>query len=184
MLGLVRYLFSENIIVFLQSHGNPFFDLLFLSITNLFSEPGLLLLSSIIFWCFDKKTGIRLMYLTLFSAFTAILAKFIFGMPRPPEYLYKTNANGFGFPSGHVLATSVFWGYLSGRLKNLPVLIMAAASILAVSLSRVYLGVHYVGDVAGGILFGLLIVLIALKIEPGILKLSKGLDIKSSGMAP
>ncbi len=179
MLTPVHFLFSENINIYLHRIGSPFFDLLFLAISALLSEQGLLLLSSIIFWCFDKKTGIRLMYLTLFSAYAAIFAKSIFGMPRPPEYLHKTPANGFGFPSGHVLATSGFWGYLGGRSKNPIVIKFAAASILAISLSRVYLGVHYVGDVAGGILFGLSIVLIALKIEPGILKLLKGLDRRS-----
>ena len=179
MFTTVHFLFSENINIYLQDIGNPFLDFLFLAISAIFSEPGLLLLSSIIFWCFDKGIGIRLMYLTLLSAFVAIFAKSIFGMPRPPEYLHKTPANGFGFPSGHVLPTSGFWGYLVVRLKNPPVIIMAATSIIAISLSRVYLGVHYVGDVAGGILFGLSIVLITLRTEPGILKLLKGLERKS-----
>jgi membrane-associated phospholipid phosphatase len=53
-------------------------------------------------------------------------------MPRPLEYLHKTPENGFGFPSGHVLTTFGFWGYLGSRLKNPSAIIIAAASILAV----------------------------------------------------
>jgi len=36
-------------------------------------------------------------------------------------------------------------------------IIIGAAAVVLVSLSRVYLGVHYIGDVIAGILFGLLI---------------------------
>ncbi|MFA4936635.1 MAG: phosphatase PAP2 family protein, partial [Candidatus Methanoperedens sp.] len=42
-------------------------------------------------------------------------------------------------------------------------------AIFSISLSRIYLGVHYVGDVMGGIIFGLLIAIISFKAESGII---------------
>jgi len=166
--GPLGFLFSEDINIYLQGIGNPFIDLLFLAVTNIFSEPGFLLIATVIFWCFDKKTGIRLMYVVLLSSFIAIFAKNLFGMPRPPEYLQKIKEPGFGFPSGHALISSGFWGYLAGNVKNPRIVIFGAASILAVSLSRIYLGVHYAGDVLGGIVLGLLTAFILLKTESGI----------------
>ncbi|VVB87873.1 Undecaprenyl-diphosphatase [uncultured archaeon] len=164
-IGPVQFLFNENINIYFQSIGNPFIDFLFLAITTLISEPGFMLLASLLFWCFDKKTGIRLVYVTLFCAFAAIFIKSLFGLPRPPEYLHKIYENGFGFPSGHALASSGFWGYLGGRVKNKRVIAAGAVAIIAVSLSRVYLGVHYAGDVVGGILIGLLIAFVLLKAD-------------------
>lgn len=175
----VQSLFSENVILYLQGHGSLFFDFLFLAVTNLFSEPGLMLLASVIFWCFDRKMGIRLMYIGLFSAFASIFAKSFFALPRPPDYLHKIEETGFGFPSGHALASAGFWGYLAGRVKNPCVIISGAAAILAVSLSRVYLGVHYAGDVVGGILFGFSIAFISLRTEIHILNILQRLDKKA-----
>ncbi len=179
MLESVRSLFNDNTIVYLQSIGNPFLDKLFLAITSAGSEPFYFMIALLIFWCYSKKTGIRLMYVLFFSAFLVIFAKNLFGMSRPPDYLHKTPAQGFGFPSGHALVSASFLGYLGGKVKNQWIVISCAAAILAVSISRVYLGVHYAGDVAGGILFGLAIALIALKTETGVLKLLHGLDRKS-----
>jgi membrane-associated phospholipid phosphatase len=168
MLEPAQIFFSEKIIIYLQSHGNPFLDYLFLVITTLGSQPAYLFLASLIFWCFGKKTGIRALYVILFSAFAAIFAKNLFAMPRPPEYLHKIQENDFGFPSGHAFVSSGFWGYLGGMIKNYWLIFVGAVAILSISLSRIYLGVHYLGDVVGGIIFGLLMALISLKAEPGI----------------
>ena len=56
---------------------------------------------------------------------------------------------GFGFPSGH--ATAVFAVY--PLLKNNYWLIFA----ILIVISRLYLGVHYLSDVLGGILVGLVV---------------------------
>lgn len=166
MLGPVQFLFSEDIIRYLQSLGNPFFDNLFKAITTIGSQPVYFLLASLIFWCFSKRTGIRAFYVILFSAFAAILIKNLFSMPRPPEYLHKIQENEFGFPSGHAQVSSGFWGYAGLSAKNKFIVFAGIIAIMSVSFSRVYLGVHYVGDVAGGIIFGLSVALIFFKIEP------------------
>lgn len=170
MSGPVQLLFSENINTFLQSFGNPLIDKLFIAITNLGSHPVYFIIASIIFWCYSKKTGIRVIYVILFSAFLAIYLKDTFTMPRPPEHLHKVPADGFGFPSGHAQASASFWGYMGKITRDQKIIITGAAAVILISLSRVYLGVHYAGDVIGGIFFGLLIALAFLKAESYIIK--------------
>ncbi len=164
-----QFLFSENFNIYLQSLGNPFLDIFFKTVSSVFSEPVYIFLASLIFWCYNKKTGIKAMYVILFSAFAAILAKNLFGMPRPPEYLHKIEENEFGFPSGHAQVSSGFWGYIGASTKNKWLIIAGAMAIFSISLSRIYLGVHYAGDVMGGIIFGLLIAIISFKAESGII---------------
>jgi len=167
MFGPLQIFFSGNINIFLQSFGTPLVDTLFIAITNSGSHPVYFILASIIFWCFNKKTGIRAMYVLLLSAFLAIFVKNILVMPRPPEYLHKVEAEGFGFPSAHAQVSASFWGYLGGITRNQTMILIGAAAVILVSLSRVYLGVHYIGDVIVGILFGLLIAVMSQKAESG-----------------
>ncbi|MCX9025040.1 MAG: phosphatase PAP2 family protein [Candidatus Methanoperedens sp.] len=168
MLEPLRFFFNENIITNLQGFGSPFLDKLFKAITTAGSEPAFIFLALLIFWCFSKKTGIRAMYVILFSAFAAILLKNLFSMPRPPEYLHKIEENGFGFPSGHAQVSSGFWGYLGCKIRNKWIIFVGTVAVLSISLSRVYLGVHYAGDVMGGIIFGLIVALIFFKVEPAV----------------
>lgn len=173
MSGPVQLLFSENINIFLQSLGNPLLDDLFIAITNLGSHPFYFMIASIIFWCYSKKTGIRAMYVILFSVFLSVFAKNIFAMPRPPEHLHKTAIEGFGLPSGHAQASASFWGYLGKISNDKKIIFTGAAAVILISLSRVYLGVHYAGDVIAGIFFGVFIALAFLRAESYIIKVSR-----------
>ncbi|NJD52677.1 MAG: phosphatase PAP2 family protein [Candidatus Methanoperedens sp.] len=169
--GPVQFLFNENINIFFRDIGTPLLDILFKIITNAGSETVYIFLASLIFWCLNKKTGIRAMYLIMFSAYTALIAKSLFSMPRPPDYLHKVTENNFGFPSGHAQVSSGFWGYLGIRSKKKRIIMVGAVMVILVSLSRLYLGVHYPGDVTGGIIFGLMVAFISHKGEPKMLKI-------------
>lgn len=75
-----------------------------------------------------------------------------------PEGFRLVEAPGLSFPSGHSMAAMAFYGYLiwsmqGGTCGFLPSLVVEAGPvflILAVGVSRVYLGVHYASDVLGG----------------------------------
>jgi undecaprenyl-diphosphatase len=87
--------------------------------------------------------------------------KLLVARPRPPvEHLQEVS--GPSFPSGHATQASAFWLSLAFALRasGAPRRVSAAATALAivvvvvVAWSRVYLGVHYPGDVAAGVLLG------------------------------
>ncbi len=89
------------------------------------------------------------------------LVKLLVSRPRPPvEHLQAVT--GSSFPSGHSTQASAFWFSLAlalQRARVAPPLGRVAAGlalllVLAVALSRVYLGVHYPADVIAGVLLG------------------------------
>lgn len=90
--------------------------------------------------------------------------KLAFHRTRPvPFFDYPVPAS-FSFPSGHALFSFCFFAaaaaLLAPRLRSAAlrplVWLVAAAAILVVGFSRVYLGVHYPSDVLGGYAAGLL----------------------------
>jgi sphingosine-1-phosphate phosphatase 2 len=172
----IQFLFSENTNVFFRDIGTPILDIIFKILTVIGSQPVFLFISLLIFWCYERKMGIRVIYVILFSGYIALLAKTLFSMPRPPEYLHKVTENDFGFPSGHVLVSTGFWGYMGLRIRNSRIIIAGAIAVFLVSLSRIYLGVHYPGDIAGGIVFGLTVAFVFYKGETGIASLFEKQD--------
>ncbi|WP_424215754.1 phosphatase PAP2 family protein (plasmid) [Streptomyces sp. BI20] len=81
------------------------------------------------------------------------------GRARPPIGDWATRASGWAFPSGHAATAAMTAGLLVAALSlrgDRPPRAAVAAIALwgaAVGLTRVELGVHWVGDVIGGWLF-------------------------------
>ena len=89
--------------------------------------------------------------------------------PRPPASVVEAldTQSGYGFPSGHAILAVAFYGMLIflTAIHVRPIWLRVAACtafigmILATGLSRVYLGAHWLSDVYGGYLFGMVILL-------------------------
>ena len=92
------------------------------------------------------------------------LAKFSIRRARPHVIPYLFHGHGwYSYPSGHSTLAPIVFG-LAAVLWSAPwksngrrQALIAAASLLAftIAFSRVYIGVHYPSDVAGGLLLGL-----------------------------
>ena len=85
------------------------------------------------------------------------LLKVLVRRPRPQGFRL-VEAPGLSFPSGHSMAAMAFYGYgiwlvrcgMYGLPFGAAIEIALAFVILAVGVSRIYLGVHYTSDVLGG----------------------------------
>lgn len=77
--------------------------------------------------------------------------------------------DGFGFPSGHSTGALLLYGsliWVAGRLGPFPgqrlLQALAAAMILGIGFSRIYVGAHWPSDVLGGFLWGSIFLLMML----------------------
>jgi membrane-associated phospholipid phosphatase len=89
--------------------------------------------------------------------------KAAFERPRPAFSDPIATASGFSFPSGHAMVSLTVYGALAfvilatikSRRARVLVLATAAALVLAIGFSRLYLGVHFLSDVLAGFSVGL-----------------------------
>ncbi|MEE9372025.1 MAG: phosphatase PAP2 family protein [Saprospiraceae bacterium] len=59
-----------------------------------------------------------------------------------------------GFPSGHTSVAIAFWGAFAFLYRRKWIAIVAGILMILIPLSRMYLGVHFLADVLGGIVLG------------------------------
>ncbi len=86
---------------------------------------------------------------------------FFGGLPRDVvEGLRAHPIDTWGLPSGHTSSSVTFAGLVYLLVKNRWVRIAAAAMIVFVPLSRIYLGRHFLADVLAGYAFALVFILL------------------------
>ncbi len=150
------FFFGVDPIQALQRVATPFLDALFVAITSTGSLLFFLTAAALVYWLWDKRLGLYLSVLLLASGAVNAYLKALFGLPRPPAVFHKVvpPLMDNGFPSGHAQTSTAFWSGLALVLRGwwIPLGIVLTA---LVALSRVYLGVHFVGDVLGGVAIGL-----------------------------
>ena len=119
----------------------------------------------------NKKIGlITLTNLVLITILNQIL-KIVLKRPRPTEFRI-INETGYSFPSGHSMISMAFYGLLIyliyKKIKNkylkATLIIILLLLILAIGISRIYLGVHYVSDVIGGFLISISYLIVYIKL--------------------
>ena len=134
----------------------------FTFITSLGEEEFYLILLPLTYWCWNKQVGKFLGYVFLVANGVNGMGKHLLRGPRPfwlDSSLMLREAGGYGVPSGHTQLTTVIYGFLAGWFKRAWIFALAAFLVVAMALSRVYLGVHFVHDVVAGFLIGLIILI-------------------------
>ncbi len=134
---------------------NIFFDLV-----SLAGYPTFLILFlsfGYFYWSPEKFS--RIAMLLFISGLINGFLKDYFQDPRPLiEFMLDPRiGQSYGWPSGHAQIALTLWGLIAIEFKNNWLTTFCVLMIGLVSFSRIYLGVHDIGDVFAGLLIGTII---------------------------
>lgn len=128
-----------------------------------------LIVMAFLYWCVNDKLGIRVGIMLLTSSAVSSTLKILFHTPRPywvdSKVIAYTTETSFGFPSGHALMSSATYGRIAINIKEKILKFSAFVFIFIIGFSRIFLGVHFLGDVIGGWFFGVLLLALGLFLE-------------------
>lgn len=148
----------------LQSIRTPWADHLMVYLTRL-TDTGtvsalILGILGFLVWRRHWRTVLYWLAAVMFCILASPLLKMGLQIPRPEVVMHPPGS--YSFPSGHTLKAVVLFGFLSVIIAR-PISVrwrwlaygVAGLLVAAVSLSRLYLGVHWFSDVLGSIALGL-----------------------------
>jgi membrane-associated phospholipid phosphatase len=155
-----------DIVLWLQSLENWFFDLFFNAVSFLGEEYFYIAVIGLVYWTLNKRFG-EFLGITLGASITFNnVAKEFFESPRPftesSEVINKRpgTSSGHSMPSGHVQGSSTFFFSIAFFSKVKGLLITSIIITILMMLSRMYLGVHYIQDVIVGAVIGITIAVV------------------------
>lgn len=140
-----------------QEFFGPSWSWFFHAVTSLGTIYAVAVALSLGLWLSGRRLAYGLIgVVVLATAMNAVLWTLV-GVPRPddPEIVTRVHLGVSSFPSGHTVMATVLWGTLAA-FSRVPWAVPALI-IPGVMLSRLYLGAHFLGDVLGGALLGLLL---------------------------
>lgn len=132
--------------------------------TDLASAPemsGLFVTVSAVLWARRWRHAVVMLAITMAGAGVLVeVLKLGFHRLRPEPYFHMAPPASFSYPSGHSLFSFAFFGAVASlttsrvarRWVRITIWAAAAAIIVLVGLSRIYLGFHYPTDVIAGYL--------------------------------
>jgi undecaprenyl-diphosphatase len=159
--------FDDAVIRWMAAHHTRALDAVMLEITALGTGTVVLMIVAVAGLFLVLTSHKYSAMLLLASAAGGILLngvlKLGFNRPRPAIFLPEVHTVSSSFPSGHAMSAAIVYStvaYLAARLHKrrwARFLVMAGAFMIIalISLSRLYLGVHYPSDVVAGVAIGL-----------------------------
>lgn len=137
----------------------------------------LLLIIVVLFFTGRRKVALIAILGLIIASLIVSLIKPTVGELRPFLVLQHVNllvyeSGKYSFPSGHTslaFTIATILG-LSYKFKNIKLIYIALVIAAIVGFSRVYVGVHYPGDILGGMIVGVLSGLVSLKLGDFIFK--------------
>jgi len=168
---IIDYLIQvdTNLFLFLNNQHNEFFDVIMSNISKkMIWLPLYIFVAFLLIKKYKLKIGLILLLffgllITLSDQTSVHLFKNVFQRLRPchnPEiqefvHYLKLSGSHYGFVSSHACNAFAFASLSLLLLENKLYTIFIIIWALLVSYSRIYLGVHYPGDILGGALLGI-----------------------------
>jgi membrane-associated phospholipid phosphatase len=149
----------------LEAHGTEWGESIFSSVSYLGApvlEASVVAAILYFFWRRNRRDAIALAITGGGGVALTTVLKLVFHRGRPETATEFITHQSWSFPSGHAMNSMVCYGFLAlllldrttGRRRRVAIIVVAAILIGAIGFSRLYLGVHYLSDVAGGFIAG------------------------------
>ncbi len=100
----------------------------------------------------NKRAAMDYLAVIITTAFFSIFFQQFFARPRPHSALLQHVESIYSFPSTHSSSSFAWAAFMSGKYRRYTIIFYVFAALVAVS--RVYIGVHYPGDVIAGAVLG------------------------------
>lgn len=161
--GVIDY----NVYNLLSTNEIEFIIAFFNVVTSLASSEAIIIITlALIFLLNTNHERLFVIINTIISAGIIIVSKNIFLRERP--LIGSELLSSYSFPSGHSLIATTYYGFLIYLIKRSKCkeeykvigMTMLTTLIVLICLSRLVLNVHYVTDVVGGVILGLVILLV------------------------
>ncbi len=172
-IGLIYLVFNNKLFLLnkmlaslMANSRTAYFDKLMIAVTVLGNLSFLLVFSGLVL--------LGLLYVQLWresifwictvsiAILVTVFFKFVYFLPRPLMVAYGIASSSF--PSAHVTLSAVIYGFLAiiniNFTKKRHSALFLGVIVLLISISRLYLGVHWLSDILGGWLLASLILLV------------------------
>ena len=156
-----------NVYNLLSTNEIEFITAFFNVVTSLASSEAIIIITlALIFLLNTNHERLFVIINTIISAGIIIVSKNIFLRERP--LIGSELLSSYSFPSGHSLIATTYYGFLIYLIKRSKCkeeykvigTTLLTTLIVLICLSRLVLNVHYVTDVVGGVILGLVILLV------------------------
>ena len=167
VLSGVTEVIDYNIYNILSTNERTFLTAFTDVVTSFASSQTIIIITLILIFLLNTNhERIFVIINTLISAGIIILSKNIFLRERP--LIGSELLSSYSFPSGHSLIATTYYGFLIYLLRRSKCkeeykvigTTLLSTLIVLICLSRIFLSVHYVTDVIGGVILGLIILLV------------------------
>ncbi|MBA0650872.1 hypothetical protein Goklo_018250, partial [Gossypium klotzschianum] len=159
---------GTSIILKIQKHQHKFLDALFSGLSCIVSVPFYTAFLPLLFWSGHGKLARQMTLLMALCDYLGNCIKDVVSAPRPncPPVRRITatkdeeeNALEYGLPSSHTLNTS------EDAFVKLGAVTLACLLVGFIGFGRIYLGMHSLIDIIGGLVFGFMILAIWLSVH-------------------
>lgn len=158
--------YDAAITKYVTSFRTPQLNKILQFITNLGDLYGYIVITTICsLWFYFKfknwKYVLQLVFVIIVSGLSNLALKEVINRARPTaEHLVSVET--LSYPSGHAMSAMAFYGFLIylfyflkiNKWLKASLIILCSFLIVSIGISRIYLGVHFPSDIAGGIIAG------------------------------